>query len=57
MMKFLEVNLVHLGFIFAAMTLVLVRKSAKPTTFIKIQQRVSQNKKRVAKETEILLLI
>ena len=53
MMKLLEANLVHLGYLFAALTLVLVRKSAKPTTFIKIQQRVSQN---VAKETEILQL-
>ena len=54
MMKLLEANLVHLGYIFAALALVVVKKSAKPTTFItfiKIQQRVSQN---VAKETEIL---
>ena len=65
MMKLLEANLVHLGFIFAALALVVVRKSSKPTTnlftnyfeIIKMQQRVSQNKKRVAKETEILLLI
>ena len=54
MMKLLEANLVHLGYIFAALALVVVKKSSKPTTFIKIQQRASQN---VAKETEILLLI